>query len=125
MITFEGDTKSPNLAHPSENDRPLQKTRRRSPQRRRHTQLFGPSQTPFNLINNLPGQNTGSARALNPAEPVKKPKAHCQGDVENHFADLNLDVILSSFHLDSPNGLSTYFELTHQLRCVNENPSRT
>ena len=76
-------------------------------------------------MNKFPGQNTGSAWALNAAKPVEKPKTDCQGDVENHFADLNFDVILSSFHLDSPNGLSTYFELTHQLRCVNQNPSRT
>jgi len=102
MITFEGDTKSPNPAHPSENDQQPQKTRRKSPRIRRHTQLFGPSQTPLNVINKFPGQNTGSARALNAAEPIEKPKTHCQGDVENHFPDLNLDVILSSFHRESP-----------------------
>jgi hypothetical protein len=53
-------------------------------------------------MNKFPGQNTGSAWALNAAKPVEKPKTDCQGDVENHFADLNLDVILSSFHHDSP-----------------------
>jgi hypothetical protein len=53
-------------------------------------------------MNNFPGQNTGSAWALNAAEPVEKPNTHCTGDVENHFADLNFDVILSSFHRDSP-----------------------
>ncbi len=68
------------------------------------------------------GWNTGSAWALNPGHPIEKPDTGCTGDVENHFADFNFDVILSSFHRESPSGLCTYFKLTHRLRCVNQNP---
>jgi hypothetical protein len=123
MIIFERDTKNPTPAHPSKSDPLPQKTRGKSLRRQRNTQLFGPSQTPFDMISNFPGHPIGSAWALNPTEPVKEPNTHCTGDVKNHLADLNFDVILSSFHHDSPNGLSTYFKLTHQLCCVNENPS--
>jgi hypothetical protein len=77
------------------------------------------------MISNILNRDAGSAWTLNPTEPVEKPNTDCTGDVENHFADFNFDVILSSFHRDSPNGLCTYFKLTHQRRCVNQNPSFT
>lgn len=122
-ITSAGDTRNPVPGRPSRSDQRPQKMKHKSVSIPRNIRSSAPSQTPFKMISVLQSEDAGSTRALNPSEPIEEPRAHCTGNVENHFPNLNLDVVLSSFHRNSPSVLSAYFKLTHHLLCANQNPS--